>query len=399
MTRLSALTLTPGDPSPAGSLVISVNDRPFGQAFEGVGAAPTDSSAAEISSLATPTRTALMTGLFSRAGIGLNFLRVPIGASDFDVDGQAYTYDDAPPGGTDPTLRYFSIRHDELYILPLLRLALRINPNLITEASPWTAPVWMRSNDSLFNFQWSGALLPRYYATFALYLYKFLEAYQTAGVPIRVLTPQNEPNVPGQYPAMTLSPPGYLSIHTDPAVEATIITDLERDMTTGQSLITTAIFGVEASWDRAYAATYLLHHDAIVGIEWHCYTDAPSVMTQFSDVPQYVSECATELNGWSDADYLTEMFRDGASVAALWNLALHPTSGPFVGTDLGCLGCEGVVTINTAASVATPLAYNERYYTLGQFGHFVQPGARRIAQTPLRPSIRQPASLWAPSMM
>ena len=45
-------------------------------------------------------------------GLGLSYLRQPIGASDF-VAGPQYTYDDMPPGQTDYAQRHFSIAHDD----------------------------------------------------------------------------------------------------------------------------------------------------------------------------------------------------------------------------------------------------------------------------------------------
>ena len=43
-------------------------------------------------------------------GIGLGFLRNPMGASDLARN--SYTYDDMPAGQTDPTLAHFTIAHD-----------------------------------------------------------------------------------------------------------------------------------------------------------------------------------------------------------------------------------------------------------------------------------------------
>jgi hypothetical protein len=70
-----------------------------------------------------------MRSLFDpRGGLGLSYLRQPMGASDF-VAGPHYTYDDVPAGQTDLRLKHFSIAHDRAEILPLLRQALRLNPN------------------------------------------------------------------------------------------------------------------------------------------------------------------------------------------------------------------------------------------------------------------------------
>src|SRR2546430_1902233 len=75
-------------------------------------------------------RAAIMRMLFDpRTGDGLSYLRQPIGASDF-VATAPYTHDDVPAGQTDYPQRHFSITHDEAQILPLLRKAKRLNPQL-----------------------------------------------------------------------------------------------------------------------------------------------------------------------------------------------------------------------------------------------------------------------------
>ena len=55
---------------------------------------------------------------------GLQFLRRPMGASDFTVSPTYYTYCDVPS----PDLGRFSIAHDRPYIIPALKDALRLNP-------------------------------------------------------------------------------------------------------------------------------------------------------------------------------------------------------------------------------------------------------------------------------
>jgi hypothetical protein len=85
--------------------VISVNDGVRYQQVRGFGAAMTDSSAWLLDTQLSPAeRAAAMTSLFGSSGIHLNFLRVPMGASDFTATGTPYTYDDMPPGQSDPTL-------------------------------------------------------------------------------------------------------------------------------------------------------------------------------------------------------------------------------------------------------------------------------------------------------
>jgi glucosylceramidase len=126
--------------------------------------------------------------LFDREkGIGLSVLRQPMGSSDFALE--EYTYDDMPPGESDSELRHFSIENDQRYIIPVLRAALAINPQIKILATRWSPPAWMKSNDSLVQ----GTLRPENYHAMAGYFVKFVKAYEQAGVPIFGVTIQNEP--------------------------------------------------------------------------------------------------------------------------------------------------------------------------------------------------------------
>src|SRR4051794_11666002 len=75
---------------------ITVDPTSAFQRIEGLGASITDSSAHLLAH--SPDRDAIMRSLFDpRRGLGLSYLRQPMGASDF-VAGPHYTYDDVAPG-------------------------------------------------------------------------------------------------------------------------------------------------------------------------------------------------------------------------------------------------------------------------------------------------------------
>ena len=121
-----------------------------------------------------------MTQLFSPTdGIGLSFLRQPIGASDFSLS--HYSYNDVPFGEADESLSRFSTARDEAYMFPALREARRLNPQLSILASPWSPPGWMKTSGTLVG----GALRPEAYNAFASYLVKTVQAYGRRGFPLR----------------------------------------------------------------------------------------------------------------------------------------------------------------------------------------------------------------------
>ena len=114
------------------------------QTMTGFGGSLTDSSASLLYGLPPSARDALMRELFDPStGDGLNFLRQPIGASDFVT--QDYTFDDMPAGPDRLPAAALLDRARQAQILPLLRQAERLNPALTVMATPWSPPAWMKT--------------------------------------------------------------------------------------------------------------------------------------------------------------------------------------------------------------------------------------------------------------
>jgi glucosylceramidase len=189
---------------------IEVDDNKRFQTMVGFGASLTDASAWLIKNrMSEAQRTALLEELFGRGpnGIGFDFTRLTIGASDFSRE--HYTFNDRPAGETDMPLAHFSIGANRADLLPVLKQALAINPKLAVMSSPWSAPAWMKSNGSLKK----GTLRPEMYDAFSRYLLRYVDAYAAEGISIFALTLQNEPHFePDDYPGMRLNPPDRAKI-------------------------------------------------------------------------------------------------------------------------------------------------------------------------------------------
>ena len=84
---------------------IRVNESQTFQQMTGFGAAVTDSSAWLIyHKMSRSQRATLMQRLFDpNQGIGISFVRIPMGSSDFSINGP-YSYDDLPAGQSDPNV-------------------------------------------------------------------------------------------------------------------------------------------------------------------------------------------------------------------------------------------------------------------------------------------------------
>ena len=366
------------------------------QRMQGFGGSITDSAATVLYRLSPAARAATMRSLFDPVtGDGLDYLRQPIGASDF-VATADYTYDDLPAGQSDFAQQHFSIAHDQAQVLPLLRQAKALNPHLQIIASPWSPPAWMKTNGSLIG----GRLIddPRIYRSYALYLLKFVQAYRANGVTVNAITVQNEPQ--------NRTPSGYPGTDMPSAQEEKVISDLGPMLRAAG--LGTQIFAYDHNWTEhpndvaatppdetadinAYPQNVLNSPAAkyVAGVAYHCYFGDPSAMTtlhnQFPDKAIYFTESsgsqsADPANTFSDTlkwharNLIIGSPRNWAETVINWNLALDPSGGPHVG---GCATCTPIVTIGPGGTVTK----NAEYYTLGHLARFVQPGAVRIAST------------------
>ena len=358
------------------NLVVTVDAATQYQQMDGVGGSLTDSSAWLIWNKLSPSQqTTLMQQLFSPStGIGISFLRQPMGATDFSASGN-YSYDDVPSGQTDPNLTSFSVAHDAAYIIPLLKQALAINPNIKVVALPWSPPAWMKSTQTMNG----GNLNPAYFPSLSQYFVDFVLAYQQQGIPIYALSVQNEP---------LYSTTGYPSEYLAASDEASFIASNLGPALSTAGLSSVKIFAYEHNWDNtAYAESVLGSSAAqyVAGSSFHCYAGDPgaqsTVETAFPAKDIWFTECSGITSStfagdlvWNAEHLLIGATRNWARSVSLWNLALDQNSGPKNGT---CSNCRGVVTIDDSVSPAN-VTFNVEYYILGHLGKFVVPGAYRI---------------------
>jgi glucosylceramidase len=355
------------------SLTITIDDTRKYQQMDGFGASLTDSSAWLLShKLTDQQRKEALEKLFSPTkGIGLGVLRQPMGASDFAIED--YSYDDLPTGETDPELKKLTIDRDRAYILPILREALAVNPNLKIIASPWSPPGWMKTSGSMIQ----GSLLPLAYAPLAKYFVKFVQSYEAAGVPIYAVTIQNEPlNIPNNYPGLGMT-----------AVEQTVFLRDHLGPQFDHAGIKSKILIFDHNWDLIDFPIKVLSDpraaSAAAGIAIHCYGGSVTAQTElherFPNKDIWLTECSG--GDWQKGKLLEEQTRliigatrNWAKSVVLWNLALNQNHQPYLG---GCTTCRGVITVNDSAS-PTQVIETVDFTALGHASKFVQPGAYRI---------------------
>lgn len=353
---------------------VTVDENTTFQTMDGFGAAMTGSSAYLFNRrMSTAQRDAVLDDLFGNGGIRLTMVRQTIGASDFSLG--SYTYDDKPPGQTDPNLTSFSIAGDLTDVVPMLKAARARNGNIKIMGSPWSAPAWMKEVHNL-NGGW---LNVAWYQAYANYFVKYIQAYQAQGLPIYAITIQNEPlHETGSYPSMRMDPANqanFVKNNLGPAFSA--------------NGITTKIIAYDHNWDRwdypnsvfsdAAASPY------IAGSAFHGYGGTPGLMANTHNAYPNKDIWFTEISGgawapnfadnlrWNMSNIIIACTRNWAKSVLLWNLALNQNAGPING---GCTNCRGVVTVNDGTGAYTR---EVEYYVLGHASKFVDPGARRIA--------------------
>lgn len=340
------------------------------QEILGFGAALTDASCYVLSRLAEAERHALMEELFAPGEMALNVCRTCIGASDYSRN--AYTYDESAE--PDPELKKFSIERDVEYILPMLREARKINPDMFLFSSPWTPPGWMKTGGSMLG----GGMRKHSYEPYARYFLKFLDAYKTNGITIDAVTVQNETDADqdGRMPACQWGQEyeiEFVKLHLGPALR--------------KAGAQTKIWVLDHNynlWGRAIdELSDPAAYEYIDGIAWHGYAGEASAMSRVHEVFPQKNAYWTE--GGPDIvapDYLTDWSKwsetfngianNWARSITAWNVALDEKGNP----NIGPFPCGGVVTVDNATHKVTR---SGQYWAFAHFSRHVRRGARVFA--------------------
>jgi len=368
-----------------GAVTVTVNENTKYQQFVGAGASMTDTAGYLLGSsgaLTSATRSAVMTKLFDpNNGIGLDFLRNPMGASD--LARYNYSYDDMPAGQTDPNLNNFSISHDLVDILPLTKQAEQLNPNLKLMMTPWSAPAWMKSDD---NFTSHSYLQSQYYAAYAQYFVKTIQAYQAQGVHVDYVSAQNEPGCcdGSTYPTMNWNGNGldyFTATDLLPALH-------QAGITSTKDLALDWNWSNYGSYAQQEVDDATVRNDSLFGgVAWHGYDEGSAgeqttVHNQYPNIGQFDTEHSggTWISNQQNEDMnnIIDYTRNWGQSVVKWSLAVDQNMGPHNG---GCGTCTGLITVHNGDSLSGQVDYTVEYYDMGQLTKFVKPGAYRIDST------------------
>lgn len=349
------------------------------QELLGFGAAFTDAACFTLHRLEQSDRKALFQKMFGPSEMNLSVSRICIGASDYSRNAYSYSEGSEP----DPELKGFSIAHDREYILPILREARGLNPDMWLLASPWSPPAWMKFNKSMLG----GSMRRKWLSVYAQYFDKFLQAYANEGVKINSVTPQNEVDTDqdGRMPAC-IWPQEYevqfVRDHLGPAMANSKNPADIWILDHNYNLWGRAICELEDAGARKY----------IKGVAWHGYVGTPESMTHvrrhFKDVDMFWTEGGPD---FEQPGYDTEWANWGAQFAGIlrnwarsiiaWNYALDEQGNP----NIGPFKCAGLVTVD---SKTRSLTYSGQYWAMQHFSAHMKRGARIVKSEGALPEVQ-----------
>lgn len=356
------------------------------QVFDGFGGTFNELGWDALQSVSPSARERIMRDLFDRDGANLAFARTPIGASDYALS--YYSYCDVK---NDYTMRDFSIARDRYILIPYIKEALKIRPDLKIWASPWTPPAWMKINQhytlqggdiagrtggnemdkrknvmgnaTAFNMQVG------YLQAYALYFAKYVQAYRAEGIPLWAIMPQNEIAWSPNWPCCTWRAEDlalFIGKYLGPRFE--------------QDGIDAAIWlGTVNYPDPDYVRTVLKNPDAArfvqgVGLQWSGSEAIPAIRQHHPTLPLMQTEnmCGEHENDWSSllASWKSVVHYLGHGVGSYmyWNMVLDETGKSAWGWPQ-----NSMIVIDRASG---GVRHTDEYFLIKHLARFVSPGSR-----------------------
>ncbi len=308
-----------------GARTIVVETEPSGQSIFGFGSVFTGTDLHALFRLPPEKREEALQALFNReTGAGWNFVRLPLGSTDWEATPDFFSYDDVPRGETDPGLSRFSIGRDvERGLFRIARRCREINPDVKFFGSVWSLPAWMKDNDCIMH----GRFDPKWTDVYARYLVKTVEAFRGEGIDLYAVTVQNEPLTGNDRATPTARMTWW--VQRDLALAVRRAFDAAG--------LETRVWIYDHNFDMSDFFVKPMLRDAelrraIDGVAYHGYGGDPFVMAElfkeYPDMNFYMTE-RTLLSASDMADIVKEL-RAGARSYAQWTTISDEFGGPHL---------------------------------------------------------------------
>ena len=377
VTWVSSTREKPWQPMPAPEFLpsqqppeVCVHPAKTRQTIDGFGGCFNELGWVALDKLPAAEKEKALTALFDADGLAFNLGRIPIGASDFALDGYSLAMQ-----ADDYELKSFSIDRDREHLLPFIRAAIMRQPALKCWASPWSPPAWMKTNNSYSR----GSIKsdPKVLTAYADYFVKLIDAYKEDGVKLYAVTPQNEPNITNVYPTCHWSGPqlrDFIADYMGPALKVKH-PDIELWLGLNGDPI--------SAGDNANARLVPDLGDAkangfLTGIAFQ-YDSRTQIALAEQLYPnkklmQSETECFNGANSWDDAlklyQHMKRYLGHGASAYFAWNMVLDEG-----GMSTWKWKQNALITADTKSGMAR---LNGEYYVMRHFSHYIKPGAKRV---------------------
>ncbi len=346
------------------------------QEMDGFGGAFTEAAGYNMTLLSPERQAEVIQAYFGEDGLQYNMGRTHINSCDFGLGNYAYMED-----MEDKEFKTFSMEQDFRYIIPMLKEALKISPELKLLATPWSPPAFMKTNGEMNN---GGKLKEEFGDMWAEYIVRFIQEYKKNDLPIEMLSIQNEPEAVQTWDSCIYSAEEekeFLKKHLGPALKKAGLADIKVFIWDHNKEI--AYDRAKGVMDDKEAAEY------VTGVAFHWYTgdhfeSLRLLQEHYPDLKLYFTEGCVEYSRFEDSDEVTkaEMYahdmignlNEGTSGVIDWNLLLDEKGGP---NHVGNFCAAPIMCDTRTNSVEKKLSY----YYIGHFSRYIKRGARRFALT------------------
>jgi glucosylceramidase len=360
---------------------VTVNDTSVLQDWHGFGGTFNEKGWEALAKLSQEDRDLALKMLFDKNdGAAFTYGRIPIGSSDYARD----RYSLAPTAG-DFEMADFSIDRDKEELIPYIKAAMAVNPDIKFWGSPWSPPPWMKDNNAFDrgNMKNDADTLKAH----ALYLSRFVEDYGKEGINILAVHPQNEPGFGQDYPSCGWSGSqmaDYIANYLGPTFEERSITaeiwmgtmsNDQVDSGIAQTVMGNAaakayIKGMGLQWGmEKFAQQYVNDYDVPIFQTEHRCGNYPWEGNYKAD--KAPNDFAYALESW---DLLTGWITKGVNGYSAWNMVLD-TKGASLDT-VRPWNQNALLIVDTAAGKLIP---TPTYYVFRHLAQYVEPGAVRVA--------------------
>ena len=390
------------------------------QEIEGFGGALTDTVGYLYSKMNETDKKQFLEDHFGKDGQHYRFIRMHMDSCDYSLEEYQAVVDPI----ADPELTTFSIERDRTYMIPLLKdaMAMTVEPFSVL-LSPWsppkqwkTPPARPKNDASVYGagFDLSaftpeidyntpsrchgGSLKKEYYRSWALYLAKYVQAYLDEGIPVTMMTLQNETIAATNWDSCVWSAKeqrAFLKDHLYPVFKEAGLTDTvglyiwdhnkERVVEFAREMIDdeTAgmIEGIAFHWysgdhfESLDMARTLFPNKKLMGSEC-CALHPPGKTSPFAALSGVNGPSIAEVEYEDAAAYGHDIIGDlnnGMNRWIDWNLCVDKNGGPrHVSSGFGAPVCAN--EDGTYRKLLT-------YHYIGHFSRFLLPGAKRIGHS------------------